>query len=90
MKVDFYKLDRNGRDTKAGSITWNGNRFIVTPKSLSNILDEEILDLGTMKGVTSKEDPERWLSNLYAHYKSAYFRASKINTSEGDKKWESL
>jgi hypothetical protein len=65
--VDFYELDK-----PAGSLAWDGSRWLVSEDFLYRILARP---LHVPEEITTA-NPDAFLDNLHRQYRSAYFRAS--------------
>jgi hypothetical protein len=78
LSVTVYSI--KGRDQVVdGTISWNGSAFSISSDGLRWILREPILVSGAsgLRKVYAKDAPEEFMRNLWKHYKSAYFNASK-------------
>lgn len=85
-RVHFFGMDEEGdQETELGSITWDGTNFAVqvgphgTPLQMKRMLEYPLFlhDENGTTYVYSEDDPERFIDNLYLHYKSWALRATK-------------
>ncbi len=85
LKVNIYYMDKG--EEAVGSIYWDGEGFKTESGSkglFDHILSRPVYvpDGGE---VFSHEDPERWITNLFLHYKSPYLRATKAERVDVEK-----
>ena len=82
LAVNFHNLDKDGNDTIAGIVTWDGQKIRVQgPKWLVKLMGEPIgspwPEGKGLKKVTFK-DGEAFLQGLPYQYHGTYFCASKV------------
>ena len=82
MLTSTIRAIRDGVQVTVGTISWDGTDIVPSPhddETLSKILQDPVFVSGPdgMVDVYASDDPEKFVRNLYKHYKSAYFNASK-------------
>ncbi len=77
ISVSIFQL-RDSQDVLAGRIIWDGEKLTLDPAD--SLLLRKILDVKiSLRGERiTKDQPEKFLSALRLHYKSAYLRAGPL------------
>lgn len=92
LAVDFYELDDNMNDVKAGTVFYDGQKIRVQgPRWIKELLKDGIV-VGIAETKTVERfglnQPEKLLQNLHLQYRDAYLRATEAYEVEGDDKVE--
>ncbi len=87
LAVDFYELDDEMNDVKAGTVFYDGQKIRVQgPRWIKELLKDGIA-VGMVETKTVErfnlDQPEKLLQNLHRQYKGAYLRATKAYEVEG-------
>ena len=78
MYVDIYALDNEASDIEIGTLAYDGKKVYwvyLDDKESEYILHDPIYV--NNEEVYANKEPERFMRNLYKHYKSAYLRATR-------------
>ena len=77
LTVDVYELTGDANDTKRGEIIFDGEE--ITTSSNDKLLMRMAGTPIVLKGevIDPDEEPEKFIRNLWQHYRSPYLRAMK-------------
>jgi hypothetical protein len=86
LKVDIYELDGRANDTKVGEIRFDGEKITASSTDilLTRMAQTPIEANG--KQIDPAKEPERFVRNLWQHYRSPYLRAMKARIAGEDRR----
>lgn len=83
LTVGIYASNAQGQVGKVGELQYDGKRITHKPadkQMLARIARTPLKILGQPKPIDPKQEPERFMRNLWQRYRSPYLTALKVST----------